>query len=84
MTGIQINGDDYENSIICKINEKLDDGKALILAGSCKDVKTLNIARNIIVRSTPLNEQMAGWSDEEKNKIALAVYSNSNFRFVLN
>ena len=25
-----------------------------------------------------------GWSDEEKNKIALAVYSNSNFRFVLN
>ncbi len=57
---------------------------SLILAGSCKDVKPLNIARNIIVRSTPLNEQMAGWSDEEKNKIALAVYSNSNFRFVLN
>ena len=23
-------------------------------------------------------------TDEEKNKIALAVYSNSNFRFVLN
>jgi cob(I)alamin adenosyltransferase len=67
-----------------RFNEKLDDVKALILAGSCKDVKTLNIARNIIVRSTPLNEQMAGWSDEEKNKIALAVYSNSNFRFVLN
>ncbi|NCA48992.1 hypothetical protein CRN14_26020 [Klebsiella pneumoniae] len=63
---------------------QLDDGKALFLAGSCKDVKPLNIARNIIVRSTPLNEQMAGWSDEEKNKIALAVYSNSNFRFVLN
>ncbi|BDO21950.1 hypothetical protein [Klebsiella quasipneumoniae] len=58
-----------------RFNEKLDDGKALILAGSCKDVK---------LRSTPLNEQMAGWSDEEKNKIALAVYSNSNFRFVLN
>ena len=67
-----------------RFNEKLDDGKALILAGSCKDVKPLNIARNIIVRATPLNEQMAGWSDEEKNKIALAVYSNSNFRFVLN
>jgi hypothetical protein len=66
-----------------RFNEKLNDG-SLILAGSCKDVKPLNIARNIIVRSTPLNEQMAGWSDEEKNKIALAVYSNSNFRFVLN
>lgn len=57
-----------------RFNEKLNDGKAVILAGSCKDVKPLNIARNIIVRSTPLNEQMAGWSDEEKNKIALAVY----------
>jgi hypothetical protein len=54
-----------------RFNEKLNDGKAVILAGSCKDVKPLNIARNIIVRSTPLNEQMAGWSDEEKIRLHL-------------
>ena len=54
-----------------RFNEKLNDGKAEILAGSSKDVKPLNIARNIIVRSTPLNEQMAGRSDEEKIRLHL-------------
>lgn len=42
--------------------------------------------RTITVRPTPLDEYMEikGWSDEEGNTFAQAVFSNSHYRLILN